>query len=268
MLGIIGCGNLNRSDDGVGVVVAQRLAERLRRHPVPHVKVYDCGTAGMEVMFAARGSGALLVIDASRSGSEPGTIYDVPGEVLAQEKDPGYSLHDFRWDHALFAGRKIWKDAFPSDVRVWLVEARSVALGTELSPEVAASAQTLYQRALAHAADYALRRHAQAEAVRITIKRGSLHVPKEIYEQFFDANEGAVLFDRGERLDVLPVSSTSGGVLVKQRNLRGDRAIDATEFLRTRGWDDWGEYVCDTRWDAELGALSLAMPDRKTKKTP
>jgi len=263
MLGIIGCGNLNRSDDGVGVVVAQRLAERLRRHPVPHVKVWDCGTAGMDVMFAARGSDALVVIDASRSGSEPGAIHDVPGDVLAQEKDPGYSLHDFRWDHALFAGRKIWKDAFPSDVRVWLVEAKSIALGTELSPEVARAADVLYQRALSVAAAYALRRHAHAEAFRVTIKRGSLLVPRAIYDRYFEAHEGAVLFDKGDRLCVLPVSGAAGGILVKQKNLAGDRAIDATEFLRTRGWDDWGEYACDAGWDAELGALSLAMPEKK-----
>lgn len=50
---IIGCGNLNRSDDAVGVIVAQRLQQYLAEYPHPHVQVYDCGTAGMEVMFQA-----------------------------------------------------------------------------------------------------------------------------------------------------------------------------------------------------------------------
>lgn len=264
MLSIIGCGNLNRSDDGVGAVVAQRLIERLRRHPVPQVRVFDCGTAGMEVMFAARGSDALLILDASRSGSDPGAIFDVPGELLEKEHEAGYSLHDFRWDNALAAGRKIWKDAFPTEVSVWLVEAASVDFGTELTPKVAAAADVLYQRALAFVADYALRRHANEGALRLTVKRGSLLVPREVYQRYFERFEGAVLIGKDDRLCVLPVESTTGGVMVKQRNAQGDRAIDLTEFLRNHGWDDAAEYACNAAWDAELGALSLDMPARST----
>ena len=50
MLTIIGCGNLNRSDDAVGAIMAQRLQQFLVEHPYPNVQVYDCGTAGMEVI--------------------------------------------------------------------------------------------------------------------------------------------------------------------------------------------------------------------------
>jgi hydrogenase maturation protease len=264
VLSIIGCGNLNRSDDGVGVVVAQRLIERLRRHPVPGARVFDCGTAGMEVMFAARGSDALLILDASKSGSDPGAIFDVPGELLAQDHEPTYSLHDFRWDHALSAGRKIWKDTFPKEVSVWLVEAESVGFGTELTPRVKDAADTLYQRALAFIAAYALRRHATETALVLTVKRGSLIVPQAVYARYFERFEGAVLFDKDSRLCVLPVESIAGGVLVKQRNAQGDRAIDLTEFLRNHGWDDLAEYDCNASWDAELGALSLDMPPRST----
>ena len=76
MLTIIGCGNLNRSDDGVGVVIAQRLQQYLVAHPDPNVQVYDCGTAGMEVMFQARGTQQLIILDASVTGSQPGAIFN------------------------------------------------------------------------------------------------------------------------------------------------------------------------------------------------
>ncbi|MCU0568970.1 MAG: hydrogenase maturation protease [Oculatellaceae cyanobacterium Prado106] len=144
MLTIIGCGNLNRSDDGVGVLIAQRIQRALQDTPLLNVRVYDCGTGGMEVMFQARGSTALIIIDASSTGSEPGAIYQVPGEVLEQLPTQGYSLHDFRWDHAIAAGRKIFGEDFPSEVTVYLIEAENLGLGLELSPSVAKAAEQVY----------------------------------------------------------------------------------------------------------------------------
>ena len=140
MLTIIGCGNTNRSDDGVGVYVAQQLQAWLREHPNPQVRVFDAGTGGMEVMFQARGATRLVIVDAGQTGSQPGSIYQVPGEELISNREPGYSLHDFRWDQALYAGRKIFRDDFPADVLVFLIEAATLELGLTLTPPIKQSA--------------------------------------------------------------------------------------------------------------------------------
>ena len=145
MLTIIGCGNLNRSDDGVGVVVAQRLQQSLNETPTPDVRIFDCGTAGIEVMFQAQGSRELIIIDASQTGSEPGAVHEVPGEVLAQLPNPSYNLHDFRWDHAIAAGRKIFKNTFPEKVTVYLIEAQTLDFGWTLSPAVEIAAEKVFQ---------------------------------------------------------------------------------------------------------------------------
>ncbi|MGB5595514.1 MAG: hydrogenase maturation protease [Crocosphaera sp.] len=136
MLTVIGCGNLNRCDDAVGVIIAQKLQEIFKKNALSKVHIYDCGTAGMEVMFQARGSQKLIIVDACSTGSQPGTIYKVPGEELEALPEPSYSLHDFRWDHALAAGRKIFKDDFPDDVTVYLIEAENLGLGLEISPSL------------------------------------------------------------------------------------------------------------------------------------
>ncbi|MEM8780025.1 MAG: hydrogenase maturation protease [Cyanobacteria bacterium P01_G01_bin.49] len=136
MLTIIGCGNLNRCDDAVGVIIAQKLQNFSNKYPSSKVRIFDCGTAGMEVMFQARGSQKLIIIDACSTGSEPGSIYKVPGKELEELPQPSYSLHDFRWDHALAAGRKIFKDDFPDDVTVYLIEAENLGLGLEISPSL------------------------------------------------------------------------------------------------------------------------------------
>ncbi len=263
MLTVIGCGNLNRSDDGVGVVLAQRLQARFRRHPVPGVQVFDCGTAGVDVMFKARGSTALIIVDASQTGSEPGTIYEVPGEELAREHEPTYSLHDFRWDHALAAGKKIFKDEFPTDVRVWLIEARSTAYGLELSDVVRTAADDVYQRVLTSIADHASQRHEGAIQDKLEIRRGSLRLSKELYDKYFDGREGALLMVRDDRVQVVPVDQLAGGLIIKQRNLRGDRVILGAEFLRAHDVEGF-EGEVEVQWESALGALSFALPGLKS----
>ncbi|MFM6756431.1 MAG: hydrogenase maturation protease [Dolichospermum sp.] len=144
MLTIIGCGNLNRNDDAVGVIIAQGLQQYLAQNPHPKIRVFDCGTAGMEVMFQARGSEKLIIIDASCTGSEAGAIFKVPGNELEALPEPSYNLHDFRWDHALAAGKKIFGDDFPQEVTVYLIEAENLDLGLELSPVVRRSADLVF----------------------------------------------------------------------------------------------------------------------------
>jgi hydrogenase maturation protease len=146
VLTVIGCGNSNRGDDGVGVYIAQCLARDLAERSRADVRVLDAGTGGMEVMFQARGSDELVIVDACRSGSAPGTVFEVPGEELEASYAPTYSLHDFRWDHALAAGRKIFAGEFPERVVVYLIEAQELGLGLGLSEPVRASAQQVVAR--------------------------------------------------------------------------------------------------------------------------
>ncbi len=148
MLAVIGCGNPARSDDGVGCTVAQRVRTLVRALTRPDVAVFDAGTDGMAVMFAARGSDALVIVDASRSGSSPGAIYEVPGERLERPYVATLNLHDFRWEHALAVGRKMYATDFPAHVTVLLVEAEHIGYGVGLSAPVAAAADRVVARVM------------------------------------------------------------------------------------------------------------------------
>ena len=140
---VLGCGNPNRSDDGVG----PRVIALLRHKALPsQVRLFDVGTDGMTAMYRARGATHLVVVDARVPAGNPGAVYEVPGEVLAAPPAKGAGLHEFRWDHALYAGRRIYGDAYPATVVVLLIEAASLDLGLALSPTVEASAQSVSQR--------------------------------------------------------------------------------------------------------------------------
>ena len=137
-LAIIGCGNPTRSDDGVGVEVIRLLAQQA----VPAgVQLIDAGTSGMEVMFKLRGAARVVVVDACRSGNPPGAIFRLPAREAMTPAEHGFTLHGLRWDHALYAGVKIFGDGFVDHAEAILVEAQTLDYGLELSPPVQAAAQ-------------------------------------------------------------------------------------------------------------------------------
>jgi hydrogenase maturation protease len=140
---VLGCGNPNRSDDGAGPRVIALLRETSLP---PAVRLFDVGTDGMTAMYRARGATHLVIADARIPGRTPGAIFEVPGEVLAAPPAKGAGLHEFRWDHALYAGHRIYGDAFPATVAVLLIEAATLDLGLTLSPEVEAAAQSVAAR--------------------------------------------------------------------------------------------------------------------------
>jgi hydrogenase maturation protease len=141
---IIGCGNLLRGDDAVGPILVRVLAER---GVPPGVRLADGGTAGMDVAFKMRGAGHVIIVDACRTGQPPGTLYQVPGEELAQLPPiTGLNLHAFRWDHALAFGRWLLKEEYPSRITVYLIEAETLEFGDELSRPVRAAMENLVQR--------------------------------------------------------------------------------------------------------------------------
>lgn len=138
---IIGCGNLLRGDDAAGPVLVRRLWER----GLPEgVRCADGGTGGMDVAFQMRGVPRVILVDACRSGSEPGAIFCVPGNQV--ERLPpvaGINLHAFRWDHALAFARWLLKEDYPQNITVYLVEAAQIEFGAPLSPAVDAALDKL-----------------------------------------------------------------------------------------------------------------------------
>ena len=141
---VLGCGNLLRGDDAVGPIAVRELW--LCELP-DGVRLIDGGTAGMDVAFMMRGAGRVVIIDAAATGAEPGTVYHVPGEELA-ELPPlaGINSHQFRWDHALALGKWLLGPLMPTDVEVWLIEAQSCAPGAPLSEPVEAAMRALVKR--------------------------------------------------------------------------------------------------------------------------
>ena len=260
-ISIIGCGNTNRNDDGVGVYVVGALKEALTASDAAgryaeDVRIFDAGTAGMEVMFQARGSTSLIIIDASRSGAEAGAIFEVPGAELEKQGEPSYNMHDFRWDHALFAGRKIFKEDFPNDVKVFLIESQNLDFGLELSDVVKKSADRVVEILLER-----LRKPEPAASVRLA--RGKIYLESPLFEKYFSGHETVALIEREGKFVLLPVfSGAQGGLMIKLINARGDRLVDAVDFFRRFDLDLENSLDCPVVWNSEMAGMVIDVPGR------
>lgn len=143
---VIGCGNILCGDDAAGPVAIRRMWDA---GLPPAVRCADGGTGGMDVAFQMRGVPKVILIDACSSGSEPGTLFEVPGSEVEQLPPlTGINLHAFRWDHALAFARWLLKDEYPRDVTAYLIEAGQTAVGEPLSPAVDAAVNRLVERLL------------------------------------------------------------------------------------------------------------------------
>jgi hydrogenase maturation protease len=253
-IAVIGCGNPNRRDDGAGCQVVHALAA-LDLMKDPSLRLLDAGTDGTAVMFAARGCRTVIVVDACRSGSEPGTVFEVPGKELEQRYQPALNLHDFRWDHALFAGRQILGESFPTDIVVFLIEAETTEYGIGLSPRVQAAVGKVVERVAALIRSRAPTDLAKTSAC-VVVKRGSVYLTREICERYFGNLETVVLLRRENDLLIMPVRHVAaGGYLLKLRNGAGDRVVNAADFFRLNGLDDAVELHLLAFWCAERAGL-------------
>jgi hydrogenase maturation protease len=131
---VIGCGNPLRGDDAAGPVLVRRLWDR----GLPEgVRCADGGTGGMDVVFQMRGVPEVILVDACRTGAEPGAIFEVPGdEVATLPPLAGINLHAFRWDHALAFARWLLREGRPERVSAILIEGATFDVGAALSPAV------------------------------------------------------------------------------------------------------------------------------------
>ena len=80
---VAGVGNAWLQDDAFGGEVARRLEAR---GAPEHVTVMDFGTGGLDLAYELmRGYDALVLLDASRQGGEPGTLYVIEPELSDYE---------------------------------------------------------------------------------------------------------------------------------------------------------------------------------------
>jgi hydrogenase maturation protease len=135
---VIGVGNAFRGDDGVGLIVAQRLREL----DLPGVTVVEQSGEGAALVESWKDAGRVIVVDAISSGGEPGDIYRfaAAGQPLPALFS-GDSTHAFGLAEAVELARQL--NRLPPSLVIYGIEGKSFDLATGLSPEVEAAAKNV-----------------------------------------------------------------------------------------------------------------------------
>ena len=144
---VIGVGNLDRGDDAVGRIVAQRL--RLRQ--LPDVDVIEDGGEALSLMSRFEGVDAVYLVDAAVSGAPPGTIrrFDVTTAPLPDAMAT-LSTHGFGLAAAIELARVLHR--LPRLCIVYAVELDACTMGAPLTQAVEATVNVLIARLFAEIA--------------------------------------------------------------------------------------------------------------------
>ncbi len=129
---ILGVGNPLQGDDGVGVRVAEMLADQ---ELPPGVKVEEVGTPGLGLAAWLEGQSRVVIVDAVYMGQSPGTWRRFgPAEVRLIADSDVISLHEPGLAEALALAQAL--DALPQEIVFYGVEPVCCDAGQELSPAV------------------------------------------------------------------------------------------------------------------------------------
>ena len=133
---VLGIGNPILGDDGVGVRVAQELAELIKDDDA--IAVDDASIGGLILLDFIAGYEKVILIDAIKTeGGEPGEIYRLSPEDFTSSVHLGTSMHDVNFPTVIETGKKFMPDEMPRAIAIFAIEVELIDEFTEeLTPRV------------------------------------------------------------------------------------------------------------------------------------
>jgi hydrogenase maturation protease len=132
---VLGIGNVLMMDDSVGVRAVEELEHRYSF--TEGVELMDGGTSGIELLSSIQDRDYLIIIDAIKSGCDPGTVVRVEGEDVPARFMTRISPHQLGLSDVLAAATI--SDRLPKNMVLFGVEPKTIEPGLGLSDEVKTS---------------------------------------------------------------------------------------------------------------------------------
>ena len=137
---IIGCGNRERSDDGAGILVAERLREL-------GIEADTRNGEATDLIEAWKSADDVIVVDAVVSGAPVGTVQTWDGRQPLASLSTTASTHGLGVAEAIELARVL--DCLPARLRVYGVEGRRFEPGAQISHEVQGAVEEVVRRIIA-----------------------------------------------------------------------------------------------------------------------
>jgi hydrogenase maturation protease len=137
----MGVGSILMTDEGIGIRAVEELQ---RRYRFPgNVEILDGGTSGIELLSYISGKDYLIIVDAIKGGSPPGTVLKVEGEDVPARFRTRISPHQLGISDLLAAA--MLTNEMPKQLVLFGIEPKDIVLGIGLSGEVKAGLEHLIE---------------------------------------------------------------------------------------------------------------------------
>lgn len=130
---VVGVGNPDRGDDGIGAQIATLLAA----HPMPEVEVQTCRGDLLSLIEGWSGVQALICIDAAAPAGTPGRTTRLAAADPLPQLAQATSSHAFGLADTLALANTL--DLLPPHVAIYAIEGACFDTGAPLTPAVAAA---------------------------------------------------------------------------------------------------------------------------------
>lgn len=130
---VLGVGNTLMQDDGVGIHVTEALESSPDAHPA--LQIIDGGTIGLALLPEIEEAAAVIVVDASEIGAEPGTMHVFRNEEIDRQlSGKRRTVHEVALLD-LFAAASI-RGRMPAQRALVAIQPACTEWGTEATPAV------------------------------------------------------------------------------------------------------------------------------------
>ena len=134
---IIGCGNRQRSDDGAGIVVAEKLREL-------GIKADICAGQPADLIEAWTGADDVIVVDVVVTGAPVGTVQTWDARQVPISCNAPASTHGLGVAEAIELARVLGR--LPARLKVYGIEGQRFEHGAELSSELDSGIEEVVHR--------------------------------------------------------------------------------------------------------------------------
>ncbi|TAN43183.1 MAG: HyaD/HybD family hydrogenase maturation endopeptidase [Nitrospirae bacterium] len=138
---VLGVGSILMMDEGIGVRAIEELEAR---YVFPeNVELLDGGTSGIELISYFTGKDYLIIIDAIKADTKPGTVLKVEGEDVHAKFRTRISPHQIGISDLLAAATLT--DEVPKELVMYGIEPKTIKMGIGFSDEVSAAFNRLIE---------------------------------------------------------------------------------------------------------------------------
>lgn len=133
-LGVIGIGNPLRKDDGIGIILIEKLIEQKEKLP-KNIEVIDGGTGGMNLLHLLANFDSVLIVDAVNFGGQPAeTRVFTLDEIESKKISVKMSTHESDFLKIIELSKQL-KEC-PKQIIVFGIQPKDTSHGQGFSPDL------------------------------------------------------------------------------------------------------------------------------------